>query len=119
MRRTARTAGAALLLGAALAGCSGPAQRDSEAVATDHVDMPASYRFEPEVIEIAAGTTVTWTNSDNFSHDVVLLEPEEIDLGLAEPGARLSHTFEEAGSYRYQCSLHPQQMQGAVEVTTP
>lgn len=116
MRRLWLAAGAALLV-VTLAGCASQAAAPSgDPVTTDHVDMPRSYRFEPEAIEAGASTTVTWTNSDNFTHDVVLLEPET-DLGLVEPGAQVTHTFEEAGTYRYECSLHPQQMQGVVHVT--
>ena len=32
--------------------------------------MAKSYRFDPKVIEVKAGDTVTWTNNDNFTHTV-------------------------------------------------
>ena len=32
--------------------------------------MAKSYRFDPETIEVKAGSTVTWTNDDNFTHTV-------------------------------------------------
>ena len=32
--------------------------------------MAKSYRFEPKKIEVDAGSSVTWTNDDNFTHTV-------------------------------------------------
>ena len=34
----------------------------------DSVDLPKSYKFAPAAITVTAGTTVTWTNDDNFTH---------------------------------------------------
>ena len=102
------------LLGAA---CGGSAEGPSadEPVATDEVELPKSYRFDPEVIEIDAGTTVTWTNKDDFPHNVHLLDGSDTTLDLPI-GAEASHEFSEAGSIDYECSLHPQQMKGRVIV---
>ncbi|MDQ3991053.1 MAG: plastocyanin/azurin family copper-binding protein [Actinomycetota bacterium] len=82
---------------------------------TDRVELPKSYRFEPPVIEVAPGTTVTWTNRDDFPHNVHLLDGSDrtVDLPL---GAAASLEFEEAGTFEYECSLHPQQMRGTVIV---
>jgi len=97
--------------------CSGGAGQASP-VATTSVDLPASYRFSPPAISVAAGATVTWTNHDNFSHSVQFLdgglptEPMEM-----KPGATAAFTFGAAGTFRYQCSFHPQNMQGTVVVT--
>lgn len=94
MTRVGVAVGATLLV-VALGGCASQADvADDEPVTTNQVDMPRSYRFEPEAIQIEAGTTVTWTNNDNFTHDVVLLEPEEIDIGVVEPGEQVTYTFE-------------------------
>jgi plastocyanin len=84
-------------------------------VATDRVDLPPSYRFSPAVITIAAGTTVTWTNDDNFPHNVHLLDGSEAteDLPIGESA---SITFAEPGIVYYECSIHPQQMRGKVIV---
>jgi plastocyanin len=101
-----------------LASCGdggGAGSEDSEAVRTDRVEMPKSYRFEPPAIEVDAGTTVTWVNNDDFPHNVTLLD----DSGVSEAvpiGESAAITFEEAGEVPYECSLHPQQMQGRVVV---
>jgi plastocyanin len=104
----------AIVLGLAAAGCA-PAER-SEAVATDQVDLPPSYRFEPEVITVPDGTEVTWTNHDNFTHNVRLLDDGGAVMTI-EPGASVSFTFSGPGEHRYDCSFHPNDMSGVVVVT--
>ena len=111
MRRTVAMAAVAI----ALTACGGGGSEASDAVRTNRVDLPKSYRFEPSVIEIEPGTTVTWTNNDDFPHDVHLLDGTDrrVDLPIGGTG-RL--TFESPGTYEYECSLHPQQMRGTVIV---
>jgi len=98
------------------AGCaaSGPASP----VATTTVDLPASYRFAPAAITVPAGATVTWTNSDHFTHTVQFKDGGlPADPTQLQPGETTSFRFATPGLYHYQCSLHPQNMQGTVEVT--
>ena len=114
----------AIAFGAGLAACSpsasggGASAGGPVAVATSVVDLPPSYRFAPEAISVAAGTTVTWTNHDNFTHSVQFLDgglpTEPLQM---QPGASTSFTFATPGTYRYQCHLHPQNMRGTVTVT--
>jgi plastocyanin len=114
----ARLAAASLLLVAALVGCGSAESGGGEPVATSQVDLPRSYRFSPEDISVATGTTVTWTNSDVFTHSVQFLNgglPAE-PLVMA-PGETTTFTFETAGVFDYQCHLHPRDMTGSVTVT--
>ena len=83
-------------------------------VATDQVDLPRSYKFAPEDITVPVGTTVTWTNNDNFTHSVRLLDGGEVQM--MKPGESVTHSFTGAGLFRYDCSLHPNDMQGSVLV---
>lgn len=105
------------MAGMLLLGCTTGAGRASPVV-TDQVDMPRSYRFSPASIQVEVGATVTWTNSDNFTHSVVL-EAEPDPIATLRPGEAASHTFETAGRFPYVCSLHPQDMTGVVEVISP
>jgi plastocyanin len=107
-------AGGFLGIGLLLAGCAGDSP--GEPVATDVVDLPPSYRFEPEVITVPDGTTVTWTNNDNFTHNVRLLDDggEVLDL---PPGESVTFTFTGPGEHRYDCSFHPNDMSGVVIVS--
>jgi plastocyanin len=104
------------LLGIAVVLLACAPQEAAEPVATDDVDLPPSYRFEPEAITVSNGTTVTWTNSDNFTHNVRLLDDGGQELVLA-PGESVSFTFTGPGEHRYDCSFHPNDMQGVVIVT--
>jgi plastocyanin len=100
--------------GLVLAACA--PQAAAEPVATSQVDLPPSYKFEPAVISVPDGTTVTWTNHDNFTHNVRLLDDggELLDL---PPGESVSFTFTGPGEHRYDCSFHPNDMSGVVIVS--
>ncbi|HEY3522399.1 MAG TPA: plastocyanin/azurin family copper-binding protein [Candidatus Limnocylindrales bacterium] len=106
-------AAAVLLVGCASVGPSG------SPVATSKVDLPPSYKFAPAAITVAAGTEVTWTNDDHFTHSVQFLDGGLPNAPLMmDPGKTATFTFSTPGLYHYQCSLHPQNMQGTVEVTS-
>jgi plastocyanin len=108
MRLPVLLAGLAVLA----AGCGGG--EDAEPVATTEVSMAKSYRFEPKVIRVAAGDTVTWTNDDNFTHTVQVdgQEDHEVDRGDS-----VAITFDTPGTYHYVCTLHRRDMDGTVNVT--
>ena len=101
---------AAALLGVA-AGCGGSG--DSTPVATTEVTMAKSYRFDPKKIEVAAGSSVTWTNDDNFTHTVQVDGQADHKV---ERGESVSITFDKPGTYRYVCTLHSRDMDGEVIV---
>jgi len=94
------------------AGCGGSGE-SSEPVATTGVQMVKSYRFEPKVIEVEAGDTVTWTNEDNFTHTVEVDGEEDHEV---EQGESFSITFDRTGTYHYVCTLHSKDMDGEVIV---
>ncbi len=104
---------AAVVLSASLlaAGCGGSGS--SAPVATTEVEMVKSYRFDPKVIEVKAGDTVTWTNEDNSTHTVEVdgREDHEVDQGES-----VEITFDKPGTYDYVCTLHSQDMDGTVIV---
>ena len=47
--------GLLLWLAIVLAGCAGGGDESADPVATDHVDLPPSYRFEPAAITVPDG----------------------------------------------------------------
>jgi plastocyanin len=104
-------------LALSLVGCGGGAGAASQAspVATTAVELPKSYKFVPAAIVVQAGSTVTWTNRDDFTHNVTL--PDGTPALTMRPGETASHTFETAGTYDYLCSLHPKDMRGRIVVT--
>jgi plastocyanin len=88
----------------------------AEPVRTNEVDLPPSYRFDPVVAEVAAGSTITWTNNDHFTHSVKV---EDDDDHALKPGESVSIAFDQPGEYDYICTYHPRDMRGKVIVTTP
>jgi plastocyanin len=82
-------------------------------VATTNVQMAKSYRFDPKVIDISAGQTVTWTNNDNFTHTVQVDGQDDHKVGR---GDSVSITFDKPGTYHYVCTLHSKDMDGTVIV---
>ena len=94
------------------AGCGGSGG-NSDPVATTEVEMVKSYSFDPKVIEIEAGDTVTWTNEDNFTHTVQVDGQEDHRVGQGES---FSITFDTPGTYHYVCTLHSKDMDGEVIV---
>ncbi len=117
MRGLLITLSLALLM--ALSGCAPVSAQSQAPVATTHVTMPRSYRFDPEVIRVSVGATVTWTNQDNFTHDVHLLGDINWISQPLHPGESASYTFTKPGEYPYQCDFHAQNMKGTVIVVAP
>lgn len=62
--------------------------------------------YVPSRIEIAAGTTVRWTNNDPLVHTVTATDGSftSPQFGL---DAIYRHTFTTPGTYTYYCTLHP------------
>lgn len=62
--------------------------------------------FIPNRIEIAAGSTVTWTNSDPLVHTVTA-DDGSFDSGNIDPTKTFSRTFTQPGEYAVHCTPHP------------
>lgn len=65
-----------------------------------------SWVYEPRVIAVGVGDTVTWTNAGAVPHNVI--EPNEaFNSGLMNAGDLFSWTASAAGSFSYVCMFHP------------
>jgi len=74
-------------------------------------------RFEPEVLAVPVGSTVSFPNGDPIFHNVFSLSKvKPLDLGNYKEGESRSVTFHQAGIVQLFCHLHPN-MSGAVLVT--
>jgi plastocyanin len=73
------------------------------------------FAFGPKELSVAAGTTVTWTNSDGFAHSVIsqdgVVQSEQI-----APGGTFTFTFDGPGTYAYFCGIH-NSMKASITVT--
>jgi len=83
------------------------------------VVMIQLFQYQPGLLEIKAGTTVTWVNQDEIQHTVTLGTPESrngaVSLPLSGKGATASFTFDCPGDYEYFCERH-QSMRGQIRV---
>jgi plastocyanin len=71
--------------------------------------------FQPAEVTVGVGDTVTWTNNDSVGHDVTADSFSSGDPGAMAGGDTFEHTFEEAGTFDYVCTVHPG-MEGSVVV---
>ena len=93
---------AAALLGsqAAPAARSGPAQASgARAVDIDH------FKYHPPTLEVAKGAKVVFSNSAGVAHTVT--DNGAFDSGHIKPGKSFSVRFEQKGTFRYHCEIHP------------
>jgi plastocyanin len=94
--------------GAATAEAGGEAA--TNAVAVDIKD----FAYVPPTIEVAVGTTVTWTNSDSAPHTATQ-DGGGFQSDRLNQGESYSFTFDTAGTFAYHCEFHPN-MSGTVVV---
>jgi plastocyanin len=98
-----------------LAGCAAQPSAAAAPVEIAEVSMPPSYQFDPPAIQVPAGTTVTWRNSDHFTHSVSISGGAFPFLSLS-PGQSGAIIFDQPGAYSYICTYHAQDMKGTVNV---
>ena len=78
------------------------------------------FKFDPTPLKIAAGTKVTWMNSDDILHTVTSGAPGSEDGKfngeMSAQGTSFSFAFTTPGTYSYFCSRH-NGMRGEVQVS--
>lgn len=62
--------------------------------------------FMPGNLDVAAGTTVTWMNTDSVSHTSTS-NATGWNSGIVSPGGQFSFAFQSAGTFSYHCAIHP------------
>lgn len=76
--------------------------------------------FQPHIIAVAVGSTVSFPNDDPIFHNVFSVSaPQPFDLGLYRSGETRARTFTRAGTYRVFCNIHPQMTALVLVVATP
>jgi plastocyanin len=95
----------AIVLAAALGGVKA---QDANTIVMKNFD------FSPMMLTVKAGTTVTWKNLDGEPHTVV--SPDGVFRSHAlDQGDAFSFKFDQPGTYKYICSIHPK-MKAAIVV---
>ncbi len=68
--------------------------------------------YDPQIIDVTVGTTVTWKNVDNTMHTATSGNPDGgadgvFDSDIMSAGDKFEFIFTDAGNYDYYCILHP------------
>jgi plastocyanin len=70
--------------------------------------------YQPNLINIKVGDTITWINRDSVMHTVASgsgpndpNEGKQFDSGPLTQGGTFTHTFKTAGVFNYFCAPHP------------
>jgi len=66
----------------------------------------ANFTFEPPVLTLKVGTTVTWVNDDDIPH-LVSEKDGKFRSSALDTNETFSETFKDAGTIEYFCVLHP------------
>ncbi len=100
--------GAVAVLTASCGGSSGSSGGSSAGLpSAASITIPKADRFEPFLLEIKSGGTVTFTNQDADAHTVVSMPTDPVDFKLfVEPGKSVKQTFTQPGIYGYYCDAH-------------
>ena len=105
------------LLALALSACGSGKAAEAPPAPADNNGGPTvtikDLAYTPQTLTVAAGDTVTWVWNDGaIAHDV---KGDGFRSKVMAEGT-FSHRFDQPGSYKYLCTLHPN-MTGTIEVT--
>lgn len=74
-----------------------------------------TWNYDPPVLKIKAGTTVTWTNTGAVLHTVTSVDRKTFNSKDIRPKGTFTLTFTKPGTFPYFCNYHPW-MKGTVVV---
>jgi plastocyanin len=63
--------------------------------------------YDPQSVNVKAGTSVTWINNDNAYHTVTFVTKDLYDSGIILPRHFVSNLFFQLGTFDYYCKIHP------------
>lgn len=100
----------ALMSGAMVAACSsdstGPGGNNN-GPPEENVILLQADSFAPATDTISAGTEITWRNAEPISHTITSDNDEwEHYVVPEEEGEEFRHTFNDVGTYDYECQFH-------------
>ena len=110
----------AIALGALAAGCNRGAESTEAEAAPVVMAVPAAapsqskmkevgidnFSYNPAVLTVSVGTTVTWVNHDDIPHTVTANDKRFASTGM-DTDDKFSHVFTTPGTYSYFCMIHP------------
>lgn len=72
--------------------------------------------FEPSILNVKVGDTVSWVNNEVYGHDIIS-DSDLFKSSKLANGEKFSYTFTKEGTYAYHCGIHPF-MKGSIIVTS-
>jgi plastocyanin len=102
LRHSARSAG----LNATVARLSRQNTHRIARAAADPSATISDFQFAPATITVHVGDTITWTNNGPSAHTATATN-HSFDTGILRKGQSASHTFSQAGTFTYICTIHP------------
>lgn len=115
MALAAVTVGALFIEAPVSAGAGGGCRGRASTEGTGTGVTIAELCFQPTVLRVDVGQTVTWTNQDEAPHNVAGATVEWGNYEERRRGESVAFTFDKPGTYPYYCFVHPG-MTGAVVV---
>jgi len=68
------------------------------------------YSFSPQKATVKLGTKITWVNDSDVTHSVTSSSSKWSFDKSVDPGTVITFTFKKAGTYKYHCIFHPDQL---------
>ena len=83
--------------------------------AKDHIIDQKGKTFIPHEVAVSVGDTITFKNSDPFSHNAYTDdEDNEFDIGMQATGEDKTITIKKGNDFSVECAIHPNML---LEVT--
>lgn len=93
-----------------------PAQHSVKTIAPKHVISMKNMKFDPKIITINVGESITWVNHSKNIHNLVFPKLK-IRSKFITRGKKLLFTFYKVGEFNYYCQPHKTMgMTGTVKV---
>jgi plastocyanin len=103
----------------ALAGWAVSAGPAASAASGSHLVTLKNIKFEPGVLHIARGDSVTWKWEDadiDTQHNVTSEGSKHFKSSTTKMRGTYTVKFTAAGTYNFECTIHPASMQGKIIV---
>jgi len=80
----------------------------SSLYSTEYIVDQKNKTFMPGTLHVKVGDTITFKNSDPFSHNAYTDDKaNEFDIGMQETGTERSIKVKHAGEFNIECAIHP------------
>lgn len=93
---------ASALIASQVAPAAGPGPARASSSKTVTID---NFEFTPQTLRIDKGTRVAFSNSSDTAHTAT--DRGVFDTSRIKPGRSASVRFQQKGTFRYHCTIHP------------